>query len=700
VLGFVGRRMVAKVSVVVALVVGGALVVQSLHDTGREADRMRRQTAAEAEGVAQLVSGAVAHAMMQGEGIEVERLIADLQRRTPAATIQVLDPRGLEVFAAEPPLPDPASVPRPVRDALATGGRSTDGDSIVRSLPSEPRCAACHPDGAAQRGVLVLDVDRAACGQARDATVTRLVTQGFTQVMTARRSDQLDAYFAELGHAAPAIRAVAVLDAAGDLAFGQAPDGFDGAAAVASAERGAMTDRGGPVALVPLVMDERCVACHDDPAGTVRGVLALWLEPAAGGMCDGGELEALIDTSLRYIMLSRLGRRIADFLDAAADTAAVRRLELYDSVGRRYWTTDHPPASPEVADVLRRGVRHSELSGSGEGERALVLDPMPNEPRCRRCHGGGDALRGVVSVSLSTAAAAAMREAVIRERVAFTVGLVVVLLALIVALLQLTVLRPVQRIGDVADRVGAGDLSARVARADPTGDEVARLGVRINQMVDGLRTKLQLERFVSKGTAAAASAAGLRGVAREGERRAAAVLFSDIRGFTAFSETVEPERVVEMLNRVLDAQAAVVEEHGGDIDKFVGDALMAVFQGDDAARRAAACAVGLAGAVAAARLPGEELRVGVGVAVGEVVYGAIGSEARLDFTVIGDVVNTAARLCSAAGADEVLVTDEVRAACGAGGGLGFDRREPMAVKGKRAPLVVWTARGDRPGGGG
>jgi adenylate cyclase len=245
----------------------------------------------------------------------------------------------------------------------------------------------------------------------------------------------------------------------------------------------------------------------------------------------------------------------------------------------------------------------------------------------------------------------------------------------------------------VADAVGEGNLDVSVARADAGGDEVARLGHRVNHMVSGLRAKTQLEKFVSRGAAHAAEAAGLRGVARLGERRAAAVLFSDIRGFTTFSETVSPEAVVEMLNRVLDAQARVVVAHGGDIDKFVGDELMAVFQGQGAEVRAVASAVEMIRAVHDARVAGESFAVGVGVACGEVIYGAMGSEARMDFTVIGDVVNTGARLCSAAEADEVLVTDAVARACtGEIADVELVPHEPLHVKGKREPVVVHAAR--------
>jgi adenylate cyclase len=98
-------------------------------------------------------------------------------------------------------------------------------------------------------------------------------------------------------------------------------------------------------------------------------------------------------------------------------------------------------------------------------------------------------------------------------------------------------------------------------------------------MIRELSERLELMKFVSRETVSAVRAADAAGVARGGERRRVALLFSDIRGYTAFTEAVAPEVVVEMLNQYLEVQTAIVEGQGGDVDKFIGDALVAVFQG-------------------------------------------------------------------------------------------------------------------------
>jgi adenylate cyclase len=147
-----------------------------------------------------------------------------------------------------------------------------------------------------------------------------------------------------------------------------------------------------------------------------------------------------------------------------------------------------------------------------------------------------------------------------------------------------------------------------------------------------------------------------------------------------------------MLNRLLRAQAASVVEFGGDIDKFVGDELMAIFTGDGADKRAVLCAIDMLGAVAAARRTGETLSVGIGISSGDVIYGAVGHEERMDFTVIGDVVNIGARLCSVAGQDEILVSQTVREQAGEHPDVEFAPGEPLALKGKSEPVPVFRAR--------
>jgi class 3 adenylate cyclase len=705
---FFRRRMAVKVFVAVGLVVASLLAIQAWTDSRREVRAMRKQSEEAARDIARLYIGALEHSMLGGNGIEIKALIEKLDgrlqqahelKRLPEVQVQIYDQRGVQVLGPALPVPAPAELPPELVAVLGRHIRREGEDGrVYRPVPNDDHCYECHEDKEPLRGVIALELDRERCAEARREVLPRVITEGFTHVMTAERSELLDEYFAGLAAVAGHVAGVAVFDAEAELAYGREIEGLARAEVTALLARPGSTtylprEDGGALALVPLPMQDRCTACHDDEIGAMRGVLAVALEPSpTPGACASDELESIIDLSLRYIMRSRLGRRIADFLDAVAATGAVRELVLYDYAGRRYWTTTHPAPPPHVASVLSSGEASIDVIQAADGERVRAVEPLPNERACTQCHGAGTRLRGAVSVSLSTEFAAQMRRETLERRLAFTALTLLGILGMLAALFHYLVARPVQRIGEVAEQVGHGNLGVMVEHADEGGDEVARLAQRFNEMVHQLQAKTHLEKFVSRGAVAAADAAGMRRIARSGERRAATVLFSDIRGFTAYAERVAPEIVVEMLNRLLQAQADVVGNFGGDIDKFVGDELMAVFHGPNAEARAVLCATRMIDAVARARRAGETLEVGIGISSGEVVHGAIGHEDRMDFTVIGDVVNTGARLCSAAPGGEILVTEAVRAAMGEVDDLVFEAAEPMAVKGKREPLRVYRAR--------
>jgi adenylate cyclase len=686
--------MVAKIFLVIGLVVGAALILQARRESAQAERALKDETREAAGAVARSVMGAVESTMLQGDGIVVKSLVQSIKNRTAEAEIHLYDPSGVEVFAQKPPPPDPSTLPAPVTAALSGTRHVGDAGAVYRPIPSDSRCEQCHEDGAALRGVLRLSFDDA-CSERSDAALAQLVSHGFVHVMTARREDLLDDYFTEIAERSPAIATVEVFDRDGDGAYG-GESGVDAAAirdALASggdhAQRTVAVE-GGSVELIPLVSLPRCVECHDD-GEPMRGALAVRLAPAEGAAhCDEQQLEGVVDSSLRFIMLSRLGGMIGHYLEAAVATGVFDRLVLYDNLGRVYWDTRHPAPPPHVAATLESGEPTSTFVGSGDSERVRVVQPLRNEPKCGRCHGNDLPLRGAVTVSLSTAKAARLRAKAFRTRVQITGLTLVGILIILGSLLQYLVVRPVKRVAEVADAVGMGDLYREVERADPDGDEVAQLGARINAMVRGLRTKLQLQKLVSRGAVAAAEGAGELGISREGVRRDATILFSDIRGFTGFSEDQDAETVVAMLNRFLRAQADVVRKFDGDIDKFVGDELMALFHGTGAEERAVRCALEMIEAVNEVR--NHDLSVGVGISCGQVVHGAVGHEDRLDFTVIGDAVNTGARLCAVAAGEQVLVTEAVREACGELEDIELVELDPRELKGKKQRVRVFEAR--------
>jgi adenylate cyclase len=167
------------------------------------------------------------------------------------------------------------------------------------------------------------------------------------------------------------------------------------------------------------------------------------------------------------------------------------------------------------------------------------------------------------------------------------------------------------------------------------------------------------------------------------------LLFADIRGSTAMAERMSPTQFRERLDRFYATASAVVFDHDGGVDKFVGDELMALFypllSGEDHVARAIETAQALLQATGHADPEGPWLPVGAGVNTGSAWVGAVGDGAHTELTAVGDIVNVTARLAAAAGPGEILVT--VEAATAARLDPGIERRS-IQLKGKQAPTDV------------
>ena len=181
-----------------------------------------------------------------------------------------------------------------------------------------------------------------------------------------------------------------------------------------------------------------------------------------------------------------------------------------------------------------------------------------------------------------------------------------------------------------------------------------------------------------------------------GDKRPVAVLFSDIRGFTPLSETMNPDDMASLLSEYFTEMVECVFRNDGTLDKFMGDAVMAQWgapiANDDDPDRAMRAALEMMRALKKLNVKWRsegrpQLQIGIGLNYGEAFAGNIGSERRLEFTVIGDTVNTASRLCSAAGAGEILITEEMRGALAAPPRLA--ECPPMELRGKSQPVPVY-----------
>ena len=186
-----------------------------------------------------------------------------------------------------------------------------------------------------------------------------------------------------------------------------------------------------------------------------------------------------------------------------------------------------------------------------------------------------------------------------------------------------------------------------------------------------------------------------------GANQTITVLFADIRGFTAFSENVNPEKVVGLLNHYFSAMTEIIFAHGGTLDKYIGDGLMALFGAPTATPEDARNAVHAAVAMQRRLLTlnpeliaegFSSIAIGIGLHTGEATIGYIGSEQRSEYTAIGDTVNLAARLEQNTVGGQILISDAT--AIAAGNIYPMMRRDPLTVKNRKQPVdlyeITWT----------
>ena len=286
------------------------------------------------------------------------------------------------------------------------------------------------------------------------------------------------------------------------------------------------------------------------------------------------------------------------------------------------------------------------------------------------------------------------------------------------AILSWSLIRPVRKIDVALARIADGDF-AQIVEV-PNRDEFGRLTTNLNrtstrlatlyseltalnqnlentieEQLSQLRRTEELRRYVSPQVADAIVVEGSR-LTLTPTRRNLSILVSDIRGFTEMAERMEPEELVDALNHYFTALTEVIFSHGGTLDKYLGDGILAIF-GDpipfeDHAERAVAAAFGTQEVLERLRSKwmlkyDEELTVGIGISTGYVTVGNIGSEDRIEYTVIGNHVNVASRLAGIALPGQILVTDRTMAAVK--DYVTGTEVETMTLKGVKRPVRIF-----------
>lgn len=359
----------------------------------------------------------------------------------------------------------------------------------------------------------------------------------------------------------------------------------------------------------------------------------------------------------------------------------------------------HPdPARASGESVANLGIVQQLLEGFNNGQ-TRYLDPLSQEARLGAFKTVGFGGLGVISeVSEAKAFEAA-------EKVKFRsilMALVVLCIAFLVGyFFSGTITWPLILLTEAADKIADGNFNIRLV---PRGrDELATLSNTFNKMAQGLierdRVKDVFSRFHNKEIVDKLLSGEVN---LGGERREATIFFSDIRGFTGMSESMQPEEVVEMLNEYMTRMVSVIRAHHGVVDKYVGDAIMAIWgvpigRPDDTANAVMAC---LEMRKALAELNEKRLargsvalKIGMGLNRGSVIAGNIGSNEKMEYTVIGDAVNLASRMESMTkeyGSDLLIsrqVYDQVQSQ------FIFEQAESARVKGKSGVIEVFKVQG-------
>lgn len=282
-----------------------------------------------------------------------------------------------------------------------------------------------------------------------------------------------------------------------------------------------------------------------------------------------------------------------------------------------------------------------------------------------------------------------------KSQLIIVVSSVIIFFGVVIAVfLGLRFSRPISKLVVATQQISNGNYQHRVELK--RNDELGNLAAAFNQMSEELLMKSLMQDSFGKYVGSEVLnmiMANPETAWLKGHRREATILFTDIRGFTGYSETREPEDVIDRLNQYFEVVSSAIVMHGGYIDKFIGDAVLGVFGApvyhDDHMQRALKAAFDIQKALSKIGVNGNRLlqAVGIGINSGVVVAGNIGSQDRMEYTVIGDTVNVAHRINSLAGPGDIIISKNI-----------FEHLEewmeaealpPQLIKGRSEPITTY-----------
>jgi adenylate cyclase len=720
------NRLELKILLLIILVLVAGFGTYVIISIKKESNVLLEQQREKARLFSETVMVGIRNVMLSGKAPYAAELVSDARENLQFGTLRVYNNKAKEVFPDEGRGIISGAGDEQVRAAIKAEAevmfvhRGTLGDQFVRIEPllNERECQICHSGNHAVRGVTRLTLNPVLLtAHAQEGPsdnfqntqqeiveiISNTLAASFQNIMLAGEGALMDTLVTRTARL-PFIERIKIYDRFGAVHFGDeehfAPEdsvmqAINDKLPIIYAEK----NRTVLTRLIPFRNEERCQVCHGSKSQW-RGVMQvslkidqLKMKPAELERQLTEMLQATIGVGFRSIMLVGKGSYARAFINDVRKIDAVKDLRVFDKNANERFVNNQ---SVDLGlDYVRSALMKDtviEAKQMIDGEEYLVrYSTLRNEKRCQICHGDDHTIRGVVGVTTSMAAVnATIADNQLYSLIAGSLTICLVWLVLRI-FMKAVVVKPIGLLGSVVREVGMGNFS--LLSSVKSNDEIGELGKRINEMIVGLRERFHLEKFVSQQTVDYVQRASEMGVKLGGERKMATVFFSDVRGFTAFSEKVEPEKVVAMLNSILSRQAAIVKKFGGDIDKYVGDELVAVFLGDQMVQRAVQCSLEIQEMmVSIPELIGDNIAIGIGINTGEMVMGAMGSEDRMDFTVIGDAVNLGARLCSAAGRGQIIISEYSAQYIFNESSITLNKLEPVTVKGKKSPIVIYEAK--------
>ncbi len=273
---------------------------------------------------------------------------------------------------------------------------------------------------------------------------------------------------------------------------------------------------------------------------------------------------------------------------------------------------------------------------------------------------------------------------------------------IVLARISKTITKPISQLALASEEISKGNYERlQLPPLKNRNDEVAILSHSFQQMVVSLRDREKIRGVLNKVVSKQIASAILKSdIELGGEIRTLTMLFSDIRGFTPLSETLQPQELIALLNDYMTRMCRIIDETEGVVDKFVGDEIMALYGApvsiENHAEKAITSAILQIEALKAWNAERgknkPQISVGIGIHTGNAFAGNMGSENRLNYTVVGAHVNMAARLCSVATPMQILVSEATYKSVKDPTRFSFHKLPPVNLKGIDVPVEIYEVK--------